>query len=704
MAPKSKTPEGELTAPELRKLIRAHNILSKITIPKGTDRGGLIKLIEGKNYVVDHGNKAIKPKQQRGKQITLKKAEELTKPKPVSDAVKKKRAEKKKEQEEQKEKDIKIAKKEAVQEFKTKKKEAQKLKSIPPRKILKKENLSNTTKESMGETAFIKQQKKLQLEKQKETRRALLKQNVKVDKTTRRGKPVKKEEKEEKDLKIGDTYLFKIKDKDFEGIALKINDKSVSMLLRWVNGNILKKPIKKENIIKRLGGTNYDEDLGERYEMSKKKTDKKEILKSVKKGKGNPINKLTGPEAEELWNKIQPLFKSNSSLGLHGVTLWNATERKQFFKELLSGKTPPKTITDKEYDKLNEGQRAFYIKPITGLTIKKVVGERSTGEKIVRDVFKTDYSSKEFMLRPSLYTDTLFGREIHKWDMKKVIEIVEDYLKGDIGTKKKKGPLVVKDFNIILRGKNYNKEEFLKWVDNEGYKLSKGQLEKLNYLVVSYKLQSFRTYFNSNGVLVLVPTLKFNASEKVYNKETKQYDFLDIGEVLSELSGERGGSVLKLELKPKVKIDLTPEKIKGFDMTRLKFIKEELPQLKKSFTETKGKLKIKLTEYEQIGKNTNRDKNEYSPYTFISDGQLKVIKELQRAKAKDWLTNIDKEYNTETRKNDETKLYAPQELREWFEKNNIEIQRLNLINENLYSTIKSYESKERQLKKIYDID
>ena len=79
MAPKSKTPEGELTAPELRKLIRAHNILSKITIPKGTDRGGLIKLIEGKNYVVDHGNKAIKPKQQRGKQITLKKAEELTK-------------------------------------------------------------------------------------------------------------------------------------------------------------------------------------------------------------------------------------------------------------------------------------------------------------------------------------------------------------------------------------------------------------------------------------------------------------------------------------------------------------------------------------------------------------------------------------------------------------------------------------------------
>jgi len=124
MAPK--TPAGEMTAPELRKLIRAHNILSKIVIPKGTDREGLIKLIEGKNYKVDHKDKVIRPKQQRGKQITLKKAEELTKPKPVSEEVKKKRAEKKKEQEEAKQKDIKIAKKEAVKEFKSKQKEAKK--------------------------------------------------------------------------------------------------------------------------------------------------------------------------------------------------------------------------------------------------------------------------------------------------------------------------------------------------------------------------------------------------------------------------------------------------------------------------------------------------------------------------------------------------------------------------------------------------
>ncbi len=192
MAPKSKTPAGELTSPELRKLIRAHNILSKIVVPKGTDRQGLIKLIEGKNFIVDHGKKVIRPGVKRGKQITLKKAEEITKPKPVSEEVKKQRAEKKKEQEESKQKDIKIAKKEAVQEFKSKKKQAGKLNK---KKDLKLKSISNN-KEDMGETQFIKNQKKLQLQKQKETRRALLKQNVKVDKTTRRGKPVKKKEEE----------------------------------------------------------------------------------------------------------------------------------------------------------------------------------------------------------------------------------------------------------------------------------------------------------------------------------------------------------------------------------------------------------------------------------------------------------------------------------------------------------------------------
>jgi hypothetical protein len=73
-----------LTAPELVKLIKAHNILSKITIPKKSRENvnELVKLIESKNYEVDHKKKVIKPKVKRGKQITLKQAEELDKPKP----------------------------------------------------------------------------------------------------------------------------------------------------------------------------------------------------------------------------------------------------------------------------------------------------------------------------------------------------------------------------------------------------------------------------------------------------------------------------------------------------------------------------------------------------------------------------------------------------------------------------------------------
>jgi len=71
MPPKKKVPEGELTAPELRKLIRAHNKLTKITIPKGTDREGIIKIIEKSGYKVNHQKKRLEPKPTRGNTIKL---------------------------------------------------------------------------------------------------------------------------------------------------------------------------------------------------------------------------------------------------------------------------------------------------------------------------------------------------------------------------------------------------------------------------------------------------------------------------------------------------------------------------------------------------------------------------------------------------------------------------------------------------------
>ena len=75
MPPKKK--DSKMTSAELRKLIRAHNKLSNITIPKGSTRDEIIIIIEKNGYTVDHKNKAIKPKVKRGKQVSLKEADKM---------------------------------------------------------------------------------------------------------------------------------------------------------------------------------------------------------------------------------------------------------------------------------------------------------------------------------------------------------------------------------------------------------------------------------------------------------------------------------------------------------------------------------------------------------------------------------------------------------------------------------------------------
>ena len=118
---KEVVPNGELSATQLRALVKAHNKLSKITIPKGSSRADIIKLIEKNNYMIDHKNKSIKPKVQRGKQITLKKAEEVNKPKPVkpkTELQKQKLKEKKEEEVIAKKKEVRDIKKKAIEQQK----------------------------------------------------------------------------------------------------------------------------------------------------------------------------------------------------------------------------------------------------------------------------------------------------------------------------------------------------------------------------------------------------------------------------------------------------------------------------------------------------------------------------------------------------------------------------------------------------------
>ena len=113
-----------LTSSELRKLVRAHNILSKIVIPKGSSRDDLIKLIEKNGYMVDEEKKSIKPKVQRGKQITLSQAEVITKPKPKTQLQKQKAQEKKAEKEAMKKKQEREIRKKAVEEEKERQKKS----------------------------------------------------------------------------------------------------------------------------------------------------------------------------------------------------------------------------------------------------------------------------------------------------------------------------------------------------------------------------------------------------------------------------------------------------------------------------------------------------------------------------------------------------------------------------------------------------
>ena len=104
-----------LTVSEIRKLIKAHNVLTKITIPKGATRNDLIKLVEKKGYRVDHEGKKISRKVDgKPETITLKGAEIIGKPKEKTALQKQKAAEKKEEKAMAQKKKERELKKEAV--------------------------------------------------------------------------------------------------------------------------------------------------------------------------------------------------------------------------------------------------------------------------------------------------------------------------------------------------------------------------------------------------------------------------------------------------------------------------------------------------------------------------------------------------------------------------------------------------------------
>ena len=72
-----------LTTPEIRKLIRAHNVLMSIKIPVGSKKADIIKIVESNGYEIDHEKKALVPrvKMKRKPVVDMKKADSVL-PKP----------------------------------------------------------------------------------------------------------------------------------------------------------------------------------------------------------------------------------------------------------------------------------------------------------------------------------------------------------------------------------------------------------------------------------------------------------------------------------------------------------------------------------------------------------------------------------------------------------------------------------------------
>jgi myosin heavy subunit len=182
--------KGQLTTAEIRKLVKAHNKLTDIVIPPKSSRDDIIKIVNKAGYNIDHEKQLLKPRveMQRKKTISLKKAETITKPKPKTELQKQKMAEKKAEKEEQEKKKVRAIKKEAIQEEKQRQKPVNKVENKSVEKKGLKDKKSNINKDTMTDTVFIKRQKALQSQKQKEVKRALLKSKAPVDKSTRRGK------------------------------------------------------------------------------------------------------------------------------------------------------------------------------------------------------------------------------------------------------------------------------------------------------------------------------------------------------------------------------------------------------------------------------------------------------------------------------------------------------------------------------------
>tara|TARA_R110001632_G_scaffold71171_1_gene165235 strand:- start:49 stop:1119 length:1071 start_codon:yes stop_codon:yes gene_type:complete len=74
--------KGQLTTAEIRKLISAHNKLSKITIPPKSKRDDILKILKDNGFSVNHERQRLEQVKVQKKDVDLEQAKEITKRKP----------------------------------------------------------------------------------------------------------------------------------------------------------------------------------------------------------------------------------------------------------------------------------------------------------------------------------------------------------------------------------------------------------------------------------------------------------------------------------------------------------------------------------------------------------------------------------------------------------------------------------------------
>jgi type IV secretory pathway VirB10-like protein len=139
--------KGQLTAPELRRMIKEHNKLMSIKVPPKTDRDGLISLINKNGYKVDHENKKLVPTQPMKRRPTIKLPPAPT-PKTAEEKAEAKKKKEKKKLEENLKLKMKVEKvksKVSESEKKAETKKASSTQTEAPKLVLKK-NQSKTSK------------------------------------------------------------------------------------------------------------------------------------------------------------------------------------------------------------------------------------------------------------------------------------------------------------------------------------------------------------------------------------------------------------------------------------------------------------------------------------------------------------------------------------------------------------------------------